>query len=323
MVAEPARWLLLIHQLPPSPAYLRVKTARHLQKVGAVAIKDSVYVLPNGDTALERFTWVAREISAGGGESSICESSFVAGSSNEAIRASFDAARGKDYAQLSGDVRATLRTLGRARRLDDERRSTGETALTRYRRRLSEIVDLDFFEASGREAAHASLDTLERRLRDGTSKSAVARPATAPRVRGAVWVTRKGVHIDRIASAWLIKRFVDPDATFKFVAAKGYVPAAGELRFDMFEAEYTHEGDACTFEVVARRFGVTDAAVGAIAEVVHDIDVRDGKFGRPETAGVERLVTGLALTVADDLARIGLGSQVFDALYEAWRRKRT
>jgi hypothetical protein len=322
MVPEPARWLLLIHQLPPSPAYLRVKTARHLQKVGAVAIKDSVYVLPNADAALESFTWVAREISAGGGDSSICESSFVAGSSNEAVRASFDAVRGRDYAELATDTRATLRALGKARLLDEAKRASGEAALSRHRRRLSEIADLDFFEAPGREAALAALAALETRLR-GEVKADAARPGATARVRGAVWVTRKGVHVDRIASAWLIKRFVDPEATFKFVPAKGYVPAAGEIRFDMFEAEHTHEGDACTFEVVARRFGVSDAAVAAIGEVVHDIDVRDAKFGRPETAGVERLITGIALTVPDDLARIALGSQILDALYEAWRRKRT
>src|SRR5579872_5938456 len=111
MITEHPRWLLLIHQLPPAPAYLRVKTARHLQKVGAVAIKDSVYVLPQGDAALESFTWVAREIAAGGGESSICESSFVAGSSNETIRATFDAARGRDYAELFAGARAALRAL--------------------------------------------------------------------------------------------------------------------------------------------------------------------------------------------------------------------
>jgi hypothetical protein len=321
MVPEPPRWLLLIHQLPPSPAYLRVKTARHLQKVGAVAIKDSVYVLPNSDAALESFTWVSREIAAGGGESSICESSFVAGTSNEAIRGSFEAARARDFAELSAEVRATLKSLGRARRIDEGRHASGEAALTRYRRRLSDIAELDFFDAPGREAALASIDALDKRLH-GLPASA-ARPPAERRVRGAIWVTRKGVHVDRIASGWLIKRFVDPDATFKFVPPKGYAPAANELRFDMFEAEYTHEGDACTFEVLARRFGVTEAGVVAIGEVVHDIDVRDGKFGRPKTAGVERLVTGLALTVADDDARLALGSQIFEALYEAWRRRKT
>ena len=142
-------------------------------------------------------------------------------------------------------------------------------------------------------------------------------------MKGAVWVTRKGVHVDRIASAWLIKRFIDREAKLKFVPPKGYAPVDGELRFDMFEAEYTHEGDRCTFEVLAGRFEVADPAVAAIGEVVHDIDVRDAKFGRAETSGVERLVNGIALTQPDDEARIALGTQLFDALYEAWRRKKT
>ena len=125
---------------------------------------------------------------------------------------------------------------------------------------------------------------------------------------GRIWVTRRGVHVDRIASAWLIRRFIDPEARFKFVSDKGYVPEPDEIRFDMFEAEYTHEGDRCTFEVLAGRFRIADAAVAAIGEVVHDIDVRDGKFARPETAGVERLITGIALTQPDDEARISLGA---------------
>jgi hypothetical protein len=107
------------------------------------------------------------------------------------------------------------------------------------------------------------------------------------------------------------------------VPAKGYPPEDGELRFDMFEAEYTHEGDQCTFEVLARRFEILDPAVTAIGEVVHNIDVRDGKFGRTETAGIERLINGIALTQSEDEARIALGSQLFDALYETWRRKRS
>jgi hypothetical protein len=90
----------------------------------------------------------------------------------------------------------------------------------------------------------------------------------------------------------------------------------------MFEAEYTHEGDRCTFEVLAHRFEVSDAAVTAIGEVVHDIDVRDGKFGRSETPGVERLVNGIALTQPSDEARVALGAQLFDALHETWRKKR-
>jgi hypothetical protein len=318
-----SRWLLLIHQLPPSPAYLRVKTARQLQKVGAVAVKNSVYVLPNTESANESFAWLSKEIAAGGGEATLCESSFVGGTSNEAIEALFHAARGRDYQELADEVRSALKELGKARRLDHGKRAAAETGLARFRRRMGELGELDFFGAPGREATGSLLATLEDRLRKSTDEAPAPKDAVVRKVKGAVWVTRKGVHVDRIASAWLIKRFIDPQAKLKFVPAKGYAPADGELRFDMFEAEYTHDGDLCTFEVLARRFEVLDPAIAAIGEVVHDIDVRDGKFGRTETAGVERLINGIALTQSEDEARISLGSQLFDAFYETWRRKKS
>ncbi|HXI55963.1 MAG TPA: chromate resistance protein ChrB domain-containing protein [Polyangia bacterium] len=322
-VGEPrARWLLLIHQLPPSPAYLRVKTARQLQKVGAVAIKNSVYVLPSSDAAFESFTWVARQIAAQHGESSLCESNFVGGSSNEAIEALFNAARGRDYQDLAVELRAAAKSLGKNRRLSDERRASGRAALARLRRRHAEIHALDFFEAPQAESVASLLDDLATRLEEPTTAAARGAYPAAEKIRRGTWVTRQGVHVDRIASAWLIRRFIDAEATFKFVPAKGYRPEPGERRFDMFEAEYTHEGDRCTFEVLTRRFAVDDPAVLALGEVVHDIDVRDGKFARPETPGIERMVNGLALTQPDDDARIAGGSLLFDALYASFKRKR-
>ena len=151
------RWLLLIHQLPPSPAYLRVKTMRQLQKIGAVAVKNSVYVLPSGDEAMESFSWIAREIAAGGGESSLCESSFVGGSSNDAIEALFNRARGKDYQVLTAEIGVAQKGLGKARRLDEGKRSAGEAALARLRRRQSEIARLDFFHAAEGEMTESAL----------------------------------------------------------------------------------------------------------------------------------------------------------------------
>jgi len=216
-----------------------------------------------------------------------------------------------------------LKELGKARRLDDGKRATAESALARFRRRIGEIGEIDFFGGPGREATGSLLATLEDRLRTPTAGAPTLKAAVVRKVKGAVWVTRKGVHVDRIASAWLIRRFIDPQAKLKFVPAKGYSPEGGELRFDMFEAEYTHEGDQCTFEVLARRFEILDPAVTAIGEVVHNIDVRDAKFARAETAGIERLINGIALTQSEDEARIALGSQLFDALYETWRRKKS
>jgi hypothetical protein len=134
-------------------------------------------------------------------------------------------------------------------------------------------------------------------------------------------VTRRGVYVDRIASAWLIRRFIDPDATFKFVEEKSYRHRAGELRFDMFKGEFTHVGDKCSIEVLADLLPRRDAGLAAIAEIVHDIDLKDGKFGREETAGIAHVIAGICSAHADDTTRIARGSAVFDDTYERFRKR--
>src|SRR5262249_32847506 len=141
-------------------------------------------------------------------------------------------------------------------------------------------------------------------------------------LRNRTWVTRQSVYVDRIASAWLIRRFIDPEAHFKFVSGKGYRPHEGELRFDMFEAEFTHEGDKCTFEVLMERVGLRDSALRAIAEIIHDIDLKDDKFGRTEVAGIRTLIDGIRASTSDDARRIERGAEVFNDLYEFFRKKR-
>src|SRR5258708_6595622 len=218
------RWLLLIHQLPPAPAYLRVKTARQLQKVGAVAVKNSVYVLPNSEAAHESFTWIAREIAAEHGESSICESSFVGGTSIAAVEALFNAARDRDYQALASEAREVLKGLGKGRRVEKGKRSPANTALARLRRRHAEMVEIDFFGAPVGEAVLSTLDALAERLREPEAKPAAPAPTTDQPVRRGTWVTRQGVHVDRIASAWLIPRVIGQAAPVQFVPPKGYPP---------------------------------------------------------------------------------------------------
>ena len=145
---------------------------------------------------------------------------------------------------------------------------------------------------------------------------------TLTNLSGRTWVTRTGVHVDRIASAWLIRRFIDPEARFKFVPAKGYEPEPDELRFDMYEGEYTHEGDRCTFEVLLARAGLGDPALAAIGEIVHDIDLKDAKFAREEASGIARVMDGIAAANKDDERRLERGAAVLDDLYEIFRRKR-
>jgi hypothetical protein len=299
--------LLLIHQIPPKPDYLRIKVGRRLQRLGAIAIKNSVYALPRNDETYEDFQWVSREILEGKGEAFIFEAKFIDGLSDKEVEAQFQAAREADYAEITRE----------AQRLRAEASESLGANVGRLRKRLSDVVSIDYFAANGREAAEALIRELEEKM-EPQDKAKPKTEKAAP-VSGATWVTRKGINVDRIASAWLIRNFIDKKAKLKFVPGQDYKPARGELRFDMFDAEYTHEGDRCTFEVLLERFAIDDPALRGVAEVVHDIDLKDGKYGRPETAGVDRLIAGLVASATDDDTRLAQGAAMFASLYESYR----
>jgi hypothetical protein len=317
-------WLLLIHQLPAKPAYLRVKIWRRLQDLGAIAVKNAVHALPMNEETQEDFEWLLREIVEGGGEAFVCEARLIDGLSDENVRALFDRARDADYA----DVVKAARTLSKSVRPNAKSAAIAElrAQVARLRKRLAEVVSIDFFSAIGRETAEGLVKGLEARLnRDEvvTDKATVDSGASAfGTLRNRTWVTRQDVYVDRIASAWLIRRFIDPEAQFKFVSGKGYRPHEGELRFDMFEAEFTHEGDKCTFEVLLERCALKDPALRAIAEIIHDIDLKDSKFGRTEVAGIRTLIEGISVATKDDPVRIARGGEVFNDLYEYFKKKR-
>jgi hypothetical protein len=317
------RWLLLIHQIPPKPDYFRVKIWRRLQRLGAVAIKNSVYVLPKSDQTQEDFQWVLREIVEGGGEASLCEARFVEGLSDVQVEGLFQAARSAEYDQITDEARRLAEIPLPEGQIEDSRRTQSEIDLARLKRRLAEVVAIDFFGAPGREAAEGLVSGIEARMHNKRSGKELGKAAATRRedLQGKTWVTRKGIHVDRMASAWFIRRFIDSDASFKFVPPKGYKPLPDEFRFDMFEAEFTHEGDRCSLEVLIERTGVNDPALSLIAEIVHDIDLKDSKFGRQETIGIERLIAGIAMAHKDDENRLARGAAVFDDLYEYFRRK--
>jgi len=293
---------------------------RRLQALGAVAIKNSAYVLPRTDQAREDFEWVLREIIKQGGEASLCEARFVDGLRDDQVEALFNAARDAEYGGIVAEARRVADNLPSGEALPEGRRPQLEAEVARLKRRLAEVSALDFFGAPGREAADGLVASLEARAQRGLERMADGRQLGD--LHGRTWVTRKGIHIDRIASAWLIRRFVDPGAAFKFVPARSYRPEPGELRFDMFEAEFTHEGDLCTFEVLLARMRLDDPALRPIAAIVHDIDLKDAKFDRPEAAGIDRLIAGIAMRHRDDEDRLARGAAVFDDLYEYFRRKR-
>jgi hypothetical protein len=306
------KWLLLIHQIPPKPDYFRVKVRRRLQRIGAVALKNSVYLLPLRPQTIEDFRWLLREIVAEGGEATVCEAEFVEGITRDDLEGMFRAERDRDYAELAVAAQA-LAAKGAA---DDPAAEASEieTNLGRLRRRLEEITEIDYFNAPGRRVAERALTSIETRLHAPPGRAS-GRPRRAEAMTGRTWVTRRDVFVDRIASAWLIRRFIDPKARFKFVGSKTYQPKSGEVRFDMFEAEYTHEGNRCTFETLLEHAGLRDRGLISIAEIVHDIDCKDEKFGREEAAGVAAVVRGIARANPDDGARLERGAAAFDDLY--------
>lgn len=317
------RWLLLIHQLPTKPAYFRVKIWRRLQGIGAVAVKSTVYALPANAETQEDFEWLLKEIIEGGGEAMVCEARLIDGLSDAQARGLFDTARDEDFAAVAKEARTLTAKLDGA--ANPEETAEVRMQIRRLRKRLAEVVAIDFFGATGRLSAESLVAELEARTAE-EKQIADEQPGPASRpitdLTGRIWVTRRNVHVDRIGCAWLIRRFIDPDAVIRFVSGTGYVPKQGELRFDMFEGEFTHEGDRCSFEVLASRAGLSDPALQAIGEIVHDIDLKDGKHGREEATGIAHLVAGIATASPDDEQRIAQGGPIFDNLYNYFRTKR-
>ena len=300
------QWLLLIHQLPPKPDYLRVKIWRRLQALGAVAVKNSVYALPSNEQTREDFQWLQKEIEGLGGEASVCEARFVDGLSDGQITALFNAARDSDYAQLAEEVRECLQAAGIESRADDLRGRA-----RRLQKRFQQIATLDFFEASGRAAATLLLQELEALLSDRPTSPAAGSPLAG--FTGRTWATRPNIRVDRMASAWLIRKFIDPTARFMFVA-ETEPRTSDEVRFDMADADFTHEGDSCTFEVLLKRFDLDEPGLKAIGQIIHDLDLKDGKFKLDEAAGIAAVLRGIGEERISDQERIMRATVVFDAL---------
>ena len=319
-----ARWLLLIHQIPPKPDYLRVKIGRRLQRVGAVAIKNTVYALPARAESYEDFQWIVREIVEGGGDAFVSESLLGDGLTDEAVRARFDAARNEEYRKILADAKALLKAAPppaikpatNVKGSSKTARPALEHELAKLRRRYESASAIDFFGASGEAAVASAITKIQDTLRRRSVQSG-ERQTRSP-FSGAAWVTRRDVHVDRIASAWLIRRLIDLRATFRFVEPSRYAHRDSELRFDMFEAEYTHMGDACTFETLVLQFVPDDSALREIAEIVHDVDCKDAKFRRDEAAGLARMIAGIVALNPRDEDRVEQGKSLFDNLYAAF-----
>jgi hypothetical protein len=255
----------------------------------------------------------------GGGDALIAEAALVEGLDDAEIRGFFAAARDQDYAALLRDGRPLLRALSTRKSRSASQRRQLEQEAAKLRRRFGAPKKSIAVIAPKRALMQDLLNDLQRQRAPVKQDAGgdASRTGTGS-FRGRIWVTRRDVHVDRIASAWLIRRFIDPDARFRFVDPDGHTHRQDELRFDMFEAEFTHVGDACTFETLSARFVSDDVPVREIGEIVHDVDWKDGKFQREEAPGLRRLIAGLAAAHAADEARLERGAALFDDLYAAF-----
>ncbi|TAK33285.1 MAG: ChrB protein [Myxococcaceae bacterium] len=310
-----SRWLLLIHQIPKSPAYLRAKVGKQLSRVGAVAVKNSVYVLPRTNSTLEDFQWIARELHSAGAEATVFEAAVVEGLTDAEIEERFRAAITPEFDALRDEAADGIKALKKKRRESDLPVDTAK-----LRKRLDELAAIDFFSAPAAKEAAARVAECERLAAPPDSPLVLPAVDRASLV-GRTWATRKGIHVDRIATAWLIRRFLDADASFVWLGKDDTPAEANALRFDMFGGEFTHEGDRCSFEVLATRAAIDDTGVRAVGEIIHDLDLKDAKFNRPETAGVGALLNGICWTHAGDDDRLRAGCALLDALHESLSRQ--
>jgi hypothetical protein len=316
------RWLLFVHQLPSNPSNLRVRTWRRLQQLGAIPIKQAVYVLPDTPGAREDFEWLKTEVKATGGDASVFAADNVDAWSDDALVEEFRRSRQDAYTALARDVEKALKRAHAGRRPQGTRAPAVRRLLDIFRERLTGIDAIDFFGSAGRDRVVALLDQLEGRASD-TSRSKTSPASTssgdATSYQERLWITRPRPGVDRMASAWLIRQFIDPQARFGFAADRQAVPKDG-VPFDMFGVDFSHQGDGCTFETLCAVFGIRAPAISRIAAIVHDLDLKDERFGAPEAATVGAMIEGLQLAYADDDMLLVHGMTIFDSLYRSFEQ---
>jgi len=269
-----------------------------------VPLKSSAYLLPDSPDRYEQFQWLAQEIQRDGGEATLLRVDRVENMPEPDVVRLFQEARNHDYAALAERYRKLLK--GRGPRLTEE--------LARLAREMARVAEIDFFEAPGRREVERAREAVEERTASGRARPAgTAPPLDLAILKGRRWVTRPRPHVDRIASAWLIKRFVDLEAEFVFTSPD-QIPADA-IPFDMAGVDFGHHGEDCTFETLLRRTGLRDRKLAVLAEIVHEADIKDQKFAREEARGIDLALRALLSAIKDDHEALAQGMTLFDGLY--------
>ena len=297
-----APWLLLVFSLPAKSASQRVEIWRKLQRYGMVPLRSSGYLLPNTEMNQERMEWLAAAIRSYKGQASVVQAQAFDDLSPEQLKRLFIETRSRDYQKLIHEVKKLLAQ-------SPSRRSAGN--LKRIRRRFQELQEIDFFE----NPLRARVESMLARADESEVTKSKANPKSGEYI-GRLWMTRPRPGIDRVSSAWLIRRFIDPKARFVFGTEPSTHPDA--IPFDMFSPEgFGHRGEDCTFETLSKQFAIRDSRVKRIAQIVHDADLGDDKFGRAEGQGLDRVLTGWAKQDLPDDDLLKRGMDLIEGLYEA------
>jgi len=299
-----APWLLLVFSLPSKRASQRVEVWRKLQRYGTLALRSSGYVLPNSSVNQERMEWLATAIRSYKGQASVVQVQGFDDLPAKKLKELFIEARSRDYQKLLHDLRKLLSS-------PSSQRSAG--ALKRIRRRFLELQDIDFFKSPIRTRVETMLARADE---SETNKTGRGLKRHKGEYDNRVWVTRHRPGIDRVSSAWLIRRFIDPKARFVFGTEPAAHPEA--IPFDMFCQEgFGHRGEDCTFETLCKHFGIRDSRVKRIAQIIHDADLGDEKFSQVEGLGLDKVLTGWAKQDLPDDELLKRGMELMEGLYES------
>ena len=309
--------LLLLVGVPPTPSSLRVRVWRRLRSLGAVPLKRSAYLLPDTPERYEDFQWLAQEIEREGGEATLIRIQQIENISPENVQRLLHEPRDHDYRQLAARYRKVLQSLEKKPAVKGARLPEELAHLAREHQR---IRDIDYFDApSGAEVRRLEEVIAMRTRRQEPVHREERRPLDLAGLRGRRWVTRPRPHIDRIASAWLIKRFIDPDAEFLFAPPAEFPKDA--IPFDAPGVELSHQGEDCTFETLVKRARLRDRRLARLAEIVHEADLRDGKYPHEEARGIDVAVRALLAASPDDRQVLAQGMTLFEGLYATTSRR--
>jgi hypothetical protein len=309
--------LLLLVGVPTTPSSLRVRVWRRLRSLGAVALKRSAYLLPDTPERYEDFQWLAQEIQRQGGEAMLVRVQQIENMSRDDVLRLFRDPRDRDYRHLAVRYRRVLQRLDRKSEATSAR---VQEELARLAKDHQRIHDIDFFDAPGGAEVRRLEETIAMRTRPPESPRREVRPTLdLTKLRGRRWVTRPRPHIDRIASAWLIKRFIDADAEFLFAPPAEFPDDA--IPFDAPGVELSHQGEDCTFETLLKRARLHDRRLVRLAEVVHEADLRDGKYPHEEARGIDVAVRAMLAVSSDDQQVLAQGMVLFEGLYATTPRK--